>query len=79
MSSTAPLVEGILALPEGRERQLLAVAGPPTAGKSTLAAELTQRVAEAGRTAVCVPQDGFHLDNRVLAVRGLMAVKGRPS
>ncbi|RJK98556.1 nucleoside/nucleotide kinase family protein [Paracoccus siganidrum] len=56
---------------EGR-RVLVAVAGAPGSGKSTLAAALVARLADA----VLVPMDGFHLDDRLLAARGLLARKG---
>ncbi|MYA90088.1 MAG: AAA family ATPase [Boseongicola sp. SB0662_bin_57] len=64
----------IRALPEGR-RRLIAIAGPPGAGKSTLAAAL---VPELGRTSALVPMDGFHLDNDILRARGLRDRKGAP-
>ncbi len=56
-------------------RFILAVAGAPGAGKSTLAAAL---VADLGSGARLVPMDGFHLDNAVLDARGLRARKGAP-
>jgi pantothenate kinase len=55
-------------------RVLIAIAGPPGAGKSTLAAALADQVAGAA----VVPMDGFHLDNMVLEQRGLLARKGAP-
>lgn len=55
-------------------RRLVALAGPPASGKSTLADLLAHRV----DGAVVVPMDGFHLDNRVLEPRGLMSRKGAP-
>ncbi len=64
----------IRALPEGR-RRLIAIAGPPGAGKSTLAAALVQ---ELGPTAALVPMDGFHFDNDTLKSRGLRNRKGAP-
>ena len=64
----------IRALPEGR-RRLVAIAGPPGAGKSTLSDALVQ---ELGPTAAPVPMDGFHFDNDVLAARGLRDRKGAP-
>jgi len=59
----------------GRGRFITALAGPPGAGKSTLAAAL---VAELGPGARVVPMDGFHLDNPVLDRLGLRARKGCP-
>lgn len=67
-------------------RCLLGLAGPPGVGKSTFSAALVRawtggsagdRVA-AGRTAVVVGADGFHLSNQALADRGLADVKGAP-
>lgn len=66
--------ERIRALPGGR-RRLVAIAGPPGAGKSTLAAAL---VRELGPTAAIVPMDGFHFDNDTLTARGLRDRKGAP-
>ena len=62
-----------------RGRTLTALAGPPGAGKSFLAAALAQKLntADPGSTAV-VPMDGFHLDDTVLEARGLRARKGAP-
>jgi pantothenate kinase len=55
-------------------RVLVAIAGPPGAGKSTRAAALASRL-HASRV---VPMDGFHYDDRVLEARGLRARKGAP-
>lgn len=56
-------------------RFLTAIAGPPGAGKSTLAAALVAALGPGART---VPMDGFHYDDAVLAARGLSARKGAP-
>ncbi|HMO72448.1 MAG TPA: nucleoside triphosphate hydrolase [Paracoccaceae bacterium] len=56
-------------------RFLTAIAGPPGAGKSTLAASV---VAELGTGARVVPMDGFHYDDAVLTARGLRHRKGAP-
>ena len=56
-------------------RFIAALAGPPAAGKSTLAAEL---VAALGAGAKVVPMDGFHYDDAVLHARGARARKGAP-
>lgn len=59
-------------------RSLIAIAGPPGAGKSTLAEHIRARLEAAGRRAAVVPMDGFHLDNSVLSARGLLHRKGAP-
>ena len=59
-------------------RRLVALAGPPATGKSTLAGALCERLSRDGQSAVVVPMDGFHLDNRILEARGLLARKGAP-
>jgi pantothenate kinase len=61
-------------LSRGR-RVLLGIAGPPGAGKSTLAAALC---AAAGGAAVVVPMDGFHLANSELVRLGRRHRKGAP-
>ncbi|ARF55141.1 nucleoside/nucleotide kinase family protein [Streptomyces gilvosporeus] len=56
-------------------RRLLGIAGPPGAGKSTLAAHL---VAELAGQAVLVPMDGFHLAGAELRRLGRIDRKGAP-
>ncbi len=72
------LVERVASLPLQARRRLIAIAGAPASGKSTLAAALTERLAMAGRAAANVPMDGFHLDNRLLDAAGLLSRKGAP-
>ncbi|WP_071673732.1 nucleoside/nucleotide kinase family protein [Nioella nitratireducens] len=62
----------------GGERKIIAVAGPPGSGKSTISAALCDALTGAGRSAAVVPMDGFHLDNRLLGPRGLQSRKGSP-
>ncbi|MFN4156949.1 MAG: nucleoside/nucleotide kinase family protein [Gemmobacter sp.] len=59
----------------GPARFLTAIAGPPGAGKSTLAAALATTLGAGARV---VPMDGFHYDDAVLNARGLRARKGAP-
>ena len=63
----------------GDGRLVVAIAGPPGGGKSTVAEALVARLeADApGRSAV-LPMDGYHLDDRVLIARGLHHRKGAP-
>ncbi|MFC6014216.1 nucleoside/nucleotide kinase family protein [Nocardia lasii] len=76
-SASGVLSVGELArrIPVGRERFLLGIAGPPGAGKSTLAQRLRD---ELGVVAVVAPMDGYHLRNEVLRARGAVARKGEP-
>ncbi len=63
-------------------RTIVAIAGPPASGKSTLAKAVVQSLntqqSSAVPSATLVPMDGYHLDNRVLETRGLRAKKGLP-
>lgn len=70
--------EAVLAALGDRERVLVAVAGPPGAGKSTLAEGLRADLSERGHAVKVVPMDGYHFDNAVLDARGLRARKGAP-
>jgi pantothenate kinase len=68
----------ILALPPASVRLRVGIAGPPGAGKSTLAEALVARLNGESDFAALVPMDGFHLDNAVLDARGLRHRKGAP-
>jgi pantothenate kinase len=59
-------------------RVLIALAGPPGAGKSTLASSLHQELIRRGESAVVVPMDGFHFDDGILEARGDRTRKGAP-
>jgi pantothenate kinase len=56
------------------KRRVVALAGPPASGKSTLAETLERNHS----TMQVVPMDGFHLDNALLTERGLLGRKGAP-
>ena len=62
----------------GGARLLVGVAGPPGAGKSTLADRLHASLGERGHRSAVLPMDGFHLDNSILDERGDLARKGAP-
>ena len=64
----------------GAGRFLIALAGPPGAGKSTLADALVERlnITLPDAPAVAVPMDGFHYDNLILDARNLRTRKGAP-
>ena len=60
-------------------RSITAIAGPPGAGKSTLAEQLAAALnAEESGSAAVFPMDGFHYDDLVLVPRGLRPRKGAP-
>ena len=67
------LVSRIAAAPKRGRRRMVAVAGPPAAGKSTFSSTLADALG-----ARLVPMDGFHLDDRILTERGLLPRKGAP-
>ncbi|MEY3172323.1 MAG: hypothetical protein RLZZ436_236 [Planctomycetota bacterium] len=58
------------------ERFMVAIAGPPGAGKSSLSAALMEALQQQGERAAVVPMDGFHFDDSVLNARGHRARKG---
>jgi fructokinase len=61
-----------------RPRVIVAIAGAPASGKSTLASEVVRRLRDQKVSAEVLPMDGFHLDNRLLEERGLLSRKGAP-
>ena len=56
---------------------IVAIAGPPASGKSTLAQKLTDDLRGSGLSAAFCPMDGFHKTNAQLDAEGLRSVKGR--
>ncbi|QDZ00192.1 nucleoside/nucleotide kinase family protein [Nitratireductor mangrovi] len=76
MSEIAHLAATVFRRAAGRSRFVVGIAGPPGAGKSTLAEALLPLLPDG--SAAVVPMDGFHYDNAVLDERGLRARKGAP-
>lgn len=70
------LAERLQAQAGDRRRFMVAIAGPPGAGKSTLAEALAQIFSERGERSIVVPMDGFHFDDAVLEARGQRSRKG---
>jgi pantothenate kinase len=69
----------ILAARGATERSITALAGPPAAGKSTLAEQLEAALnRRAAGSAAVLPMDGYHLDDWILVPRGLRPRKGAP-
>jgi len=64
---------------DASRRVVVAIAGAPRSGKSSLAKRLVSRLNEVapGRAAL-LQMDGYHYDDRALIERGLRARKGGP-
>ena len=62
------------------DRIIVAIAGPPAAGKSTFTEHLQQQINQKAGSeyAAIVPMDGFHLDNALLDEYGTRDRKGAP-
>lgn len=76
MSEIAHLVATIFRRAANTRRFIVAIAGPPAAGKSTSAAELAALFPQ--DSAAVVGMDGFHYDDAVLRQLGLANRKGAP-
>ncbi len=78
LDAALELVAPILERPGRTARTIIGIAGPPAAGKSTLANALTEAIKAdmGGGAAVTVPMDGFHLSNVELERLGLADRKG---
>jgi pantothenate kinase len=78
IESLTEITEAVIAAAEGRDRFLVALAGPPGAGKSYCSERLYQAIdAHLPGQAVVVPMDGYHFDNAVLGDEQL-PTKGAP-
>lgn len=60
-------------------RKLIAIVGPPGAGKSTLSDLICEKLNESSPgIAAILPMDGFHFDDSILRDRGVLNRKGAP-
>lgn len=76
MQATEDIAARIVERARGLSRVVVALAGAPGAGKSTLSERLLAAL-PVGEAAL-VPMDGFHFDNAVLDAMGLRQRKGAP-
>ncbi|MGI9369355.1 MAG: nucleoside triphosphate hydrolase [Ruegeria sp.] len=74
----ARIADAVDALPPSTGRRLVAIAGPPGTGKSTVAELVQQELQGRGIPAGLFSMDGFHFDNAILSTRGMLARKGAP-
>lgn len=75
-SDPSLLLDRVKTLGSSGRRVLIGIAGCPGAGKTTAAAWLARSLDPAGRRAVQVPMDGFHLANAELVRLGRRTRKG---
>jgi pantothenate kinase len=76
MSEIATIAATIFKHAGRTKRFVVAIAGPPGSGKSTLSARLRDVLPQ--ETVEVVPMDGFHFDDAILERRGLRSRKGAP-
>ncbi|OQM73736.1 nucleoside triphosphate hydrolase [Manganibacter manganicus] len=76
MSEIATIAATIFKHAGKAKRFVVAIAGPPGSGKSTLSARLRDVLPQ--ETVEVVPMDGFHFDDAILERRGLRSRKGAP-
>lgn len=76
MSEIAHIASAIFKRAPKDRRCIVAIAGPPGAGKSTISSALVDLLPHG--TTIVVPMDGFHFDDSVLDERGLRSRKGAP-
>jgi pantothenate kinase len=74
------LAKQILQNSSGTKRYIVAIAGPPASGKTTLAQKLCDYINSkvSGSPCVILAMDGFHLDNTALDIMGIRHIKGAP-
>lgn len=78
MTDVSDIAAELLRRAGGARRFVAGIAGPPGAGKSTLADALREELVRRGEAAEVLPMDGFHMDNGILEARGLLPRKGAP-
>ena len=73
------LVDHIIRRSDGSQRFIIAIAGPPGAGKSTLSEQLVTMLKIRSIQSRIISMDGFHLENSILKRLGLLDRKGSPT
>ena len=72
------LTDQVVALAKNKRRHIVAIAGPPGSGKSTLSTALHAELQARNEASKVIQMDGFHFDNSVLSKKGLLSRKGSP-
>jgi len=78
-ASVSTLVAALANARDGDRRLIVAIAGAPGSGKSTLSEHVRDALnAQDDGIAEILPMDGYHLDNAILDARGWRMRKGAP-
>ena len=72
------ILENISSLKPKQNRVLIAIAGPPGSGKSTVGELLTDLMNKNLMKTSLIPMDGFHMENKTLEKNNLLERKGAP-
>ena len=72
------ILENISSLKPKENRVLIAIAGPPGSGKSTVGELLTDLMNKNLMKTSLIPMDGFHMENKTLEKNNLLERKGAP-
>ena len=72
------ILENISSLKPKENRVLIAIAGPPGSGKSTVGELVTDLMNKNLMKTSLVPMDGFHMDSKTLEKSNLLERKGAP-
>jgi pantothenate kinase len=78
LTDVREIAEAIRARAGTKSRFMIAIVGPPGAGKSTVSAALRDALLAMGEKAVVVPMDGYHFDDIILNAIGHRPRKGAP-
>jgi len=78
VTDVVKLADRVLDAAKGKKRFIVAIAGPPASGKSTLCDSLVTTL-KAHTSVAVIAMDGFHFDNKILTDRNLLPRKGAPN
>jgi fructokinase len=75
-STTDRIYDALKTFAPPHKRCLIAIAGPPAVGKSSIATLLCEKLNQIQKQAAIVPMDGFHMDNATLDIKRIASSQG---